>query len=179
MGIRDIAPEDRPDIGRRIYEARATPMPWHSAFAYVLGEELAGHEGAAFMGLARVHAAENGLQWPPPAPRRWPREVMRRMDPFIRRERNKEMRQHFAEKGAGYRAWRESLGLSIDETARLAAVGPTSVRSLEAGRNIIGSIYNKIWKALHDYERKRAPARDWLILTDGPARFASALTAPA
>lgn len=67
MRIRDIAPEERHEIGRRIYEARTSPMIWRDAVRLVLNRDDIWETEASAIAqtIARDYALRSGKAWPP------------------------------------------------------------------------------------------------------------------
>jgi hypothetical protein len=170
LSIRDIPLDERHDVGRRLYEARSTPMPWHSACRWVLDcGDINSSETASLVVLAKRYAEAEGKAWPPPAPKNWPSKVWRRRDPFIAREHKKQILESLAVTGASFREWRTRLGLSVEELSARSGVSAGTVRGFENGRDVLAKVRTMIWEALNEYAASLPPARDWLILTDHAA----------
>lgn len=67
ISIREIPKEDRPEIGRRIYEARMAPMIWRDAVRLALGRNDIWETEASAVAqtIARDYTLRAGKAWPP------------------------------------------------------------------------------------------------------------------
>lgn len=177
MRIRDIPLEDRPDIGRKLYEARLTPMTWREAVRLVIGDPHLDEVtcSALAQSLARDHALRSGLAWPPVTDH-W-------MTFPGAAERDAERRAaRRASKGSQYRQRREALGMT---TAQIAALFPgcpvDEIERIEREGPDDADDHRLMMRALDDleYEASLPKRRNWLILGSGPARFTDRLPASA
>ena len=166
MRIRDLSPEQRFEIGRKLYEARKAPMTWTEAIdvAFVDGPEIDASNVALSM-LARDYALRSGKAWPAARghwmtyPGAMQREAARRASIPIKR-------------GAEFKRRREALGMTtagiaalfpgcpVSEIEKIEAEGPEDWRDAQ----ILCRAFDRL-----EYEASLPPVRDWLILTDRAA----------
>lgn len=166
MRIRDISLEERHEIGRRLYEARKSPMTWAEAVEVALsdGPDIDASNAALSM-LARDYALRSGKSWPAVRghwmtyPGAMEREAARRASLPIKR-------------GAEFKRRREALGMTTAEVAALFPGCPVSeIEKIEAegpedarDNHILSRAFDRL-----EYEASLPPSRDWLILTDQAA----------
>lgn len=176
MRIRDLSPDEMYEIGRRLYEARKVPMVWNAAIDAALGDSpVAGASNAALSLLARDYALRSGNPWPA-VKGHW------MTYPGAMERVAKGRAERKARKGAAYKRRREALGLTPADIVALFPGCPIAeIERIEREGPDDYLDHRAMCQALDHLEREASapPIRDWLILTDGPARFASELPAPA
>lgn len=167
MRIRDIPLEDRPEIGRKLYEARSAPMTWPEACRAVLSrDDICDTQANSFASWAREYAWKNGLNWPPTSLRWWEmpgaaeRVAKRRAKRRARwgakvRERRLHMKLD-AEWFAGL-----FPGFSVSDLDRVETEGPDD----SADYRTLMHVLDRVKAAIDEHHR----SRDWLILTDQAA----------
>lgn len=167
MRIRDIPLGERQEIGRRLYEARLTPLTWLEAARIALGRpDLTNYSTTPLYPLAREFAWKTGRAWPPKVPnwREFPNAAERKAAKLAERK---------AAKGAHVKQRREELGidqqtfasrftgLSVAELQRVELEGPDDDADYQALLHGLDVMAEEI--------EDSTPLRDWLILSDDPA----------
>jgi len=188
MGIRDIPLEDRPEIGRKLYEARKAPMTWPEAcrLHYDLGDYPGLEPVAEATMLAKLYANAKGLPWPVKVPPHWTLPSWESRKAALREAHAARTLALNISHARHARQERMNVGLSVEALAHIAGVDPALIVEQETNGSANVRSYRRVWDAIHSegarqamVRRRGKPIRDWLILTDGPARFASELPAPA
>lgn len=164
--LRYIPKADRPEIGRRLYEARLTPMTWLDAARAVLGRtDVDECQATTLAGLAREHAWKTGKAWPPIRMRWW--EMPGAAERVATRRANRK-----AAKGERFQERRVALGISVPQfvenftgltVAQMEHIereGPGDYRT----DKVVSSVLDDL-----EYWARQPKQRDWLILTDQAA----------
>lgn len=168
-------------VGKLLYEAREAQMSWAEACqAHFDNGRGPGREDIA----TAMHLAVRYAQH---APRRWPVKVPNARDLPSWPARSAaltaaRLNRHKLEQAARITARREELGQSVEYLAsRFIEVSADEMARIEREGPDDDDDYRVIMQMLDiiEGELDAMEARDWLILTDGPARFASELPAPA
>lgn len=179
MFIRRITQAERDQFGRLAYEARQAGKSW-----FHVGQETVSRlvepgkdPSSTAQYLCREYALRYRQPWPIPIAGP-PFTGDAAIDAFNSRAARQDAIDELLS-GDKAKALRERLDISRKELAVMARRSPFQVRQYEEGKG--GGRYTdrRIWRALEAEDAKRKPKRDWLILTDGPARFASELPASA
>lgn len=169
--IRLIDGAERDEIGRKLYEARASGMVWADAarIHFDNGLGLGREDTARAAYLARLYAGRAGLVWPPLAPnfRKMPGYGERRAAISAKRaERNRIRGMRWA---ADIRDLRQSLGIDDDTFRRAFHLSTMQAASLERRGPVNMIDYDTVIYGLKDLGRRRLVCRDWLILTNRAA----------
>lgn len=169
------------EIGRLMYEARVAQLSWAEACqAHFDNGYGAGREDiATAMHLALRYAQQAPVKWPVKVPNArdlpsWPARSAALTEARMHRHKWNQARR-ITER-------REELGQSVEYLAsRFIEVSPDEMARIEREGPDDDDDYRVIMQMLDiiEGELDAMEARDWLILTDGPARSASELPAPA